>query len=375
MKKLFFIALVLLQQSCLYAQKKTGNSPGNFLRPEQWEVEPGKVEFTGSGDQSVMKITNAGTVARLKNIEFANGIIEYDVQLQEPGFASIYFRMQDMLETECFYLRGGRAGNPVAMDAIQYAPFLKGVNLWDLLPQYQAAAELYPDRPNHIKLVISGKKMLAYVNSSQWPALQIPLLEGNTIKGAIAFDGKVIISHLTIKPNETEGLSPEAGMDITNNDPRYLRSWKVSAPFEFPVGQELYSKLLPDSTVQWQPIHAERAGLVNLTRLLGGGNYLKRQAVWLKVVLQVKKEQTKKMDFGFSDEVWVYLNGKTIYTDKNLYPEAMRKVPDGRISVENAQFELPLKTGDNELLIGVANNFYGWGIIARLGSMDGVVIK
>ena len=53
----------------------------------------------------------------------------------------------------------------------------------------------------------------------------------------------------------------------------------------------------------------------------------------------------------------------------------MRKIPDGRISVENAQFELPLKAGDNELLIGVANNFYGWGVIARLESMDGIMVK
>ncbi|HEX7756646.1 MAG TPA: hypothetical protein VF421_14945 [Niabella sp.] len=375
MKKLLFILLLLVQQPCLQAQKKSRNASENILRPELWSVEPGKVIFAGAGNEAVMKITDANTVALLKNREFTDGIIEYDVQLSEPGFSSIYFRMQDLMERECFYLRGGRVGNPVAMDAIQYAPFLKGVNLWDLLPQYQAAADLYLNRPNHIKLVISGKKMRAYVNNNQQPALLIPQLEGNTTKGTIAFDGKGIISHLVIRPNETEGLSPGADMDVTDNDPRYLRSWQVGVPFAFPAGQELYSRLFPDSAAQWQPIHAERAGLVNLTRLLGGGNYLNRQAVWLKVVLHLEKEQKQRIDFGFSDEVWVYLNGKTIYADKNLYLEGMRKIPDGRISVENAQFELPLKAGDNELLIGVANNFYGWGVIARLESMDGIMVK
>jgi hypothetical protein len=55
-----------------------------------------------------------------------------------------------------------------------------------------------------------------------------------------------------------------------------------------------------------------------------------------------------------------------VYVDKNLYIQGMRKTPNGRCSIENATVALPLKVGDNELLIGVANDFYGWGIIARL---------
>jgi hypothetical protein len=34
-----------------------------------------------------------------------------------------------------------------------------------------------------------------------------------------------------------------------------------------------------------------------------------------------------------------------------------------------------LKAGENELLIGLANDFYGWGIIARLEELDGLVIE
>lgn len=37
-----------------------------------------------------------------------------------------------------------------------------------------------------------------------------------------------------------------------------------------------------------------------------------------------------------------------------------------------ASFDINLKAEKNELLIAVANDFYGWGIIARLESTDGI---
>jgi hypothetical protein len=36
---------------------------------------------------------------------------------------------------------------------------------------------------------------------------------------------------------------------------------------------------------------------------------------------------------------------------------------------------LPLIAGDNELLIGVGNDFYGWGMVARLDSLEGLTIE
>jgi hypothetical protein len=36
---------------------------------------------------------------------------------------------------------------------------------------------------------------------------------------------------------------------------------------------------------------------------------------------------------------------------------------------------VPLDAGNNELLVGVANDFYGWGIVARLDSLAGVAVE
>jgi len=71
--------------------------------------------------------------------------------------------------------------------------------------------------------------------------------------------------------------------------------------------------------------------------------------------------------------VWVFVNGKLLYADKNLFDqEAARKFPDGRCSLENGSAVLPLDAGDNEIAVAIANNFFGWGLMARLTDPEGV---
>ena len=48
------------------------------------------------------------------------------------------------------------------------------------------------------------------------------------------------------------------------------------------------------------------------------------------------------------------------------------KPPYGRISIENTTIDLPLQKGNNEIMIGVGNFFFGWGIITRLDKVDGL---
>lgn len=60
--------------------------------------------------------------------------------------------------------------------------------------------------------------------------------------------------------------------------------------------------------------------------------------------------------------------------NKNLFDEILRKQPRARCSTENTSFNLPLQAGDNDILIGIANDFYGWGIIARFDIMEGIEV-
>jgi hypothetical protein len=140
--------------------------------------------------------------------------------------------------------------------------------------------------------------------------------------------------------------------------------------FEFARG---VNNNLPKPETKFTSISAGRRGLVNLSRKFGGDT--NRRFVWLKATITSDIIQSQILKLGFSDEIWVYLNKQPIFVDKDLYIEGMRKSPNGRISLDNSQFPLPLKQGENELLIAVANNFYGWGILARLEHLEGLEIE
>jgi len=134
--------------------------------------------------------------------DFTDGTIEFDYEPLDPSFASVFFRWQNAGENECFYFRTGRAGNPTAEDAVQYAPFLSGIMIWDMLGHFQGNASFKKQEWNHVKLVVSGAQMRAYVNSESRPTLAVPRLEGNVTNGRIGFAGEAIIANLIIKPKD-----------------------------------------------------------------------------------------------------------------------------------------------------------------------------
>ncbi len=376
MKKIVLSLSLLFIGLPMFGQRSKTTSAANpsemkiQMTPTNWEFPSNSVEFLNYKGSLAMKILSSGDKVILKDFKFSNGTIEYDIEPQSEVFAGVFFRMADVNESEYFYLRVARAGNPMAMDAVQYAAFTKGVNLWDLLHHYQGPATIKKNEWNHIKLVVSGRQMIVYVNEHERTTLEIPRLEGESLSGSIAFNGLCTIANLIIRPDAVEGLSAREGFDPTYHDPRYLREWQVCEPKSLPIGRELYEGEFPKPDTKWQTLSAERRGLVNLTRLYGVGE---RRFVWLRVKLISATEQKRKMALGFSDEVWVYLNRQLIFVDKNIYRSpGMRKVPDGRISVENSELELPMRAGENELLIGVANDFFGWGIVSRLNNMDGI---
>lgn len=283
----------------------------------------------------------------------------------------MYFRMADNNETEYVYLRTSRAGNPVAMDAVQYAPYNKGVLLWDMFYWFQGPANIRKNDWNHVKLVISGAQMIVYVNDVNTSTLEIPQLEGNTQTGSIAFDGKCIVANVVIKEGAVENLSPRAGFDPTHHDPRYIRTWQVSKPQDLARGRALYDADFPTHTTEWLSFNAERRGMINLTRAFGASHT--RRYVWMRAKINAAAARKVNLSLGFSDDVWVFVNRAPAFVDQNDYRfPAMRKKPDGRISPDNARIEIPLKEGDNEVLIGVANDFYGWGIIALLDDLEGL---
>jgi len=375
----------------IYAQsiKATkSDSSGEIQIPmeiEYWKSDTATTEFITYKNTRVIRGKNGGAFqVFLKNHNFSNGTIEFDVELSGMGFPGINFRMsEDHKNGENFYIRSFGTVKPETRTTLQYAALIDGMSIWDLTDEYQAGATIHQNKWNHVKLVVSGKQMRVYINDMAKPALIVPELEGGRNSGGISLSGNVIYANFTIKPNATEALSSESGYITTTGDTRYLRDWMVAPAKDFPFGQEIkfslpsmYGKLttseLPDSNTKWSPIKAEARGIVNLTRIYGLKENDARRLTWLKTTIDSDKDQERILNFGFNDEVWFFLNGQIIYVDKNYFGTPAQKSPEGRCTIENATIKLPLRKGKNDIMIALANYFYGWGIIARLDNTDGI---
>jgi len=356
------------------------------MDPQHWDHDANQVEFVNHRSVPALKGKNGAYYqVFLKNQNFTNGTIEFDVELIGRGFPGINFRVsEDRKNGENFYIRSFGPVTPETRTTLQYAALIDGTSIWDLSDEYQSGAVIHQEGWNHVKLVVSGKQMKAYVNDMTRAALVVPELEGWRDSGGISLSGNVIYANFVIKPNATEGLSPDPGYISTYNDTRYLRTWKVSPPKDFPIGKDIlmplpsaYGKIvaseLPDSATQWSEIKAETRSIINLTRKYGAVGDDARRIAWLKTSIQSSKSQERVINLGFSDEVWVYVNGQLVYVDKNYFGTPSQKAK-GRCIVENSSFRIQLKEGENEILIGLANYFYGWGIVARLDDTDGIKI-
>ncbi|MBB6130008.1 hypothetical protein [Mucilaginibacter lappiensis] len=385
---LTFLAFIV---SCwgLAAQVKPSKKKKIILIPfeaSRFDTSKRKAEFLVYKGLKVMKALPMADreemPVTLKGVNFTNGTIEFDAKPIENDYVNdliINFHQKDIYNYESVYLRTRLNETEQRGDAMQYTPYIHGNNIWDLMTPYRGDAVIHNQDWNHFKLVISGMQMLVYINHSVKPTMKVSRLEGNYTTGAISFNGEALFANLIIKPDETEGLSPAEGLDITDNDPRYIRNWQVTYPQYLEKGHELTEDDLPKDTTQWQPIVAERRGIINLSRRFEGEeftSYPKRNRyTWLKTTIKADIKRSIKIDFGFNKEVYVFINRKLVYNGKNGAGKLYEKNPGGRVDVSNYILEVPLKQGDNELLIGIANQIEGWGMVARLENLDGVTIQ
>ena len=216
--------------------------------------------------------------------------------------------------------------------------------------------------------------MNVFVNDVLSPTLEVDRLEGDAMKGGLHLQGPATFANMVITPDAVPGLSPEPAKDPLDGDRGLIRKWRLSRFSALLDGKDpLYSEM-PTASAEWQPIGAERRGLVNISRVLGKPVPKPDRALaWLKTTIASDRRQMKKVDIGWTRELWVFVNGKLAYAGQNLFEqEGARKFPDARCSLDNGSFTLPLEAGDNEVAVAIANNYYGWGLMLRLADSEGV---
>lgn len=359
-----FIQLVLPQLSYPETVRFDGN---------QWEIQAKEHKVLDYlGRQSFYL---QGGFAAVKDSQFTDGIIEYDVAFSgERGFIGAFWRMQDPDNYEEFYVRPHQSGNP---DANQYEPVFNGVAAWQLYygEGYAAPVKYNFNQWNHIKLVISGKHADVYINDMDVPALFISDQKRETKSGKVGVSVGNFAPGYYSNFNYTSLNDPPLKGKAKEPDPTpagTVTSWMISNPIDKKTLKNKYQLTETDKqNLTWKKLESENNGVTNLARLSGIDEV--KNTVFAKIIIESAQDQTKQMRFGFSDEVKVYLNDRLIYGGNDSY-----RSRDYRFLGTIGYFDevyLPLKKGLNEIWMAVSENFGGWGVKALFEDRNGITIK
>jgi hypothetical protein len=87
------------------------------------------------------------------------------------------------------------------------------------------------------------------------------------------------------------------------------------------------------------------------------------------------------MSIGWLREVWVFVNGELVFSGRNFWdPPGPKLTPDGRISLENGSFAMPLRQGHNQVDIAISDEesdsttHFGWGLVLRPNDLRGITL-
>ena len=362
---LFFI--VLFTSINNYAQVIPFNS-------ERWEVNAGEFK-TGNyfGKEGVFLKDGS---AYVKGSEFLNGEIEFDIAVPgERGFMGVQWRMQDRGNCEEFYIRPHQSGNP---DANQYTPIFNGITAWQLYygEGYAATVKYKFNEWMHIKIVVSGQQAEVYINDMNTPSLFIPELKRKAEKGKVGINtgsgfAPAYYANFSFKEIENPVLKSQPVRQKVAEEGT-VKSWQVSNTFD---GERLNSKYdiswddLKD--FKWTKLESESTGITNLARIQGITE--KQNTALAKLVINSEKDQIKKLRFGYSDDVKVFVNRKLIYGGTNFYTSRDYRYL-GTIGLFDEVY-LDLKKGENTVLFAVSENFGGWGILAAFDDLKEIKIN
>jgi len=327
-------------------------------------------------------VLKSGELA-LNDLSFRDGTIEFDMKPLAEDIPGIRFRQRDRQNAEEFYIRSMsdcRAEN----DCIQYSPVINGFMLWNVYPEYQRRAPVFPDGWNHVRLVVSGKRMNVFINDSVQPTLSVGELLGNTLEGGLEVYGPAAFANLVVTPGKIDGLSPIPLPDSMGNAAGIVHAWELGPLTPLHYGSAPTYAERPQDAKAWKAVRSERFGIVNLNRQFATSNE-PPSLTWIRSFVDSDRDQAKQVSLGWIGQMWVFINGSLVTSDKNFYyPDSERQDPDGRLSLENGSFSLPLHRGHNEIMIALYSSVhddartrtsYGWGLAMRFRDLRGLTLE
>jgi NADH:ubiquinone oxidoreductase subunit len=322
-----------------------------------------------------------GGAAVVKDFEMRDGVIDVDIATPaKRGFFGFDVRIDaDGKNYEEIYLRQHQSGYP---DAMQYTPVLNTGRNWQIYngPGFTGAVDIPQAEWFHMRLEVTGAQAKLFVKDMEKPALVMDDLKSGVQKGQIALftlTGETYFSDFEVKTN------PDAPWTrhLPAMPPNILTNWSISPSYDG-LARNLEQPLSPSeiSAIEWQDVEAEPPGFVVLyryreaphPRVTFQSDFSTRlqpqpgmKALYARTTIDAERDQLKKLEIGYSDDVSVFLNGKILWRGRSAQSFRDPRFL-GIINPENDAVYLPLKKGKNELILALSELGGGWGFICRL---------
>jgi hypothetical protein len=370
----------LLFASAVYSQSPqtlslSGDSP-------RWDLQ-GQAKVAEYQGRKCLLID--GGAAIVKDFEMRDAVIDVDVATPAiRGFFGFDVRIDgDGANYEEIYLRQHKSGLP---DAMQYTPVLHTGRNWQIYngPGFTAAVDIPKGEWFHMRLEVTGAQAKLYVKDMDKPALVMDDLKSGVQKGALALftlTGETYFSNFEVR------TTPDAPWQrhLPTMLPNILTKWSISPSYDG-LERNLERPLTRSESdaIQWQDVVAEAPGFVVLYRYREAphprvtfqrdfSTRLQPQpgmkVLYARTTIESDREQVKKLEIGYSDDVSVFLNGKILYRGRSA--QSFRDPGFlGIINPENDAVYLPLKKGRNELMLALSELGGGWGFICRLTDFE-----
>lgn len=331
-----------------------------------WEIEASTYRFESYKGREALYLEDG--VAWIKELSFKDGVIEFDIAVPDVwSFHYVMLRALDEENFEEFYLRPAQSNRD---DAVQYSPVYNGVSGWQLYhgAGFNSNVGFRMDEWLRVKLVVKGDRLDVYLDSDT-PILQARL-KREAVAGNIglrsAFSGARFANFQVrhdddppITPFKEEAVSPPQGA---------ILSWQVSNVVqETGLADVLEPALL--KKLRWTTRESEQSGIVNLARYAKpesdcGDRQLCGETVLARTRIASENRRLQKLEFGYSDRVRVYVNGRLQYSGNNQFRSRDFRYL-GTLGLFDTLYA-QLEAGDNEIIFAVSETFGGWGLLARI---------
>ncbi len=307
-----------------------------------------------------------GGTAIAEGVLVEHGVFEFDVAFP-PGrdFPGGLFRALDHRNYETFFVRPHQSGNP---DATQYTPVFNNVFGWQLYhgEPFQMPLELRCDEWLRLRFVFVGGRVEITVGAGA--PIVVPL-KRDVVAGSVGLLGGGFFgthfSNVSVEAIEPDPaiLVPPAREPAARG---VIGAWDVSDPVADAAPEQLDL-----SGRSWTRLESEPSGLTDLAMV--NGLEEGRDTAFARAVVQSASARPKLLEFGFSDRVRVYLNGRLLFAADDSYRSRDYRFL-GSIGWWDA-LQLPLEQGRNELVLAVSEDFGGWGVQARFPDPDGLTLE